>query len=196
MSVRNKRSRGAYAVGFAAVVPVLLLVLFGIFEAGRCIYLFNTLEEVTRRAASAAANTDYRDVAAKNRIRQRAIFRDTSGPLVFGAPITDEHIRIDYLALTRSGDNSLSMTPILTMPSCPARNRVICTANPNDPRCVRFVRVRICAPAGGAGPTSSCEPVAYEPLIALVPLSLTLPTATTIAPVETLGYTPGMSPCP
>ena len=42
-------------------------------------FLLNTLEEVTRRTASAAANVDYRDAAAIQNVEAQAVFRTSSG---------------------------------------------------------------------------------------------------------------------
>jgi hypothetical protein len=154
----------------------------------------NTLQEVTRRAASAAAKTDFRDQVAKDRVRQRAIFRDDPGSLLLGDPITDAHIRIDYLALVRNGNGSMALAPIgaSSMPTCPARNRLTCMANPNDPSCIRFVRVRVCATED----PSACTPVRHKPIVPLISLPIDLPRSSTIAVAETLGFTPGMTPCP
>jgi hypothetical protein len=189
-----RRQRGTYAVEFAIVFPLLLTFLLGIVEIARIMYIFNTLQDATRRGAFGATVTDYRQQQAMQLVRQQAIFRETPGELVLGSPITDDHIRIDYLALIRNSDNSLSMTPIgpENMPSCPARNRVTCTANPNDASCIRFVRVRVCDPVD----TAECQPVYYAPLFGLFPKTATLPTSTTIVPAATLGYISGQTPCP
>lgn len=190
----HRSQRGTFAVEFAIVFPVVLLLLFGIIELARLMYMFNTLQDSTRRAAFLASVTDYRNQPAMNLVRQQAIFRASPGELVLGAPITDRHLQIDYLALVRNADSSQTLTPIPAgaMPTCPARNRVTCTGNPNDPQCVRFVRVRICNPGSG----TDCQPVAYQPLFGLFPSGTTLPISTTIVAVETLGYTPGSMPCP
>lgn len=190
----KSRASGAYSVEFAIVVIVFLAFVFGIIEVARAMYVVNTLQEATRRAASAVARIDFRDQAAMDSARQRAIFRDSAGELVLGRPITDEHLRIDYLALVRSGNGSMTLTPIgaSTMPPCPARNRLTCMANPNDPACIRFVRVRVCA----TDDTSQCKQVRYTPIVPLVDLPIDLPRSTTIAMAETLGFTPGMTPCP
>jgi Flp pilus assembly protein TadG len=186
---------GAFAVEFALVVIVFLTILFGVIELARLIYLWNTLQEVTRNAARAAAYTDFRDTAAKDVVRQNAIFRTSTGKLILGDPVTDEHIRIDYMALVRSSDGTLTMTPIpdVALPSCPARNRVTCAADPSNASCIRFVRVRVCEPGG----SSACDRVGYASLIPFIRFSsLTLPTSTTIVKAETLGYKPGQSLCP
>jgi len=185
---------GTFIVEFAVIVPLLLTFLFGIVEMARIMYIYNTLQDATRRAAFGASVTDYSQQAAMHLLRQRAIFRETPGELILGAPITDDHLRIDYLSLVRNSDNSLAMTPIESarMPSCPARNRVTCTADPNDSTCIRFVRVRVCDPAD----TTHCQPVYYKPLFGLFPATARMPTSTTIVPAATLGYTSGQAPCP
>lgn len=190
----TRTHQGGFIVEFAVILPILLTFLFGIVEVARIMYIFNTLQDATRRAAFAASVTDYRQQGAMDLLRQRAIFRETRGELLLGAPITDAHLRIDYLALVRGSNNSLSMAPIAPaqMPSCPARNRVTCTADPYDARCIHFVRVRVCDPAN----TNACQPVYYRPLFGLFPKTARLPMSTTIVNAATLGYTPGLSPCP
>ena len=194
ISTTGRRQRGAYIVELALVLAIFLTLVFGIIEIARMIYIFNTLQESTRRAAAAAAVTDYRDNGAMDKLRQHAVFRDNAGTLLFGQPVSDRHIAIDYLALVRSSDGALTLTPIgaATLPTCPSRNRHICTADPNDPSCIRFVRARICEPGSGA----ACTPVAYQSLGGLVRLPMTLPRSTTIVTAESLGYVPGATMCP
>jgi hypothetical protein len=161
----------------------------------RLVYLFNTLQEVTRNAARAASGTNFRDESAKSLVRQNAIFRTSAGTLVLGDPVTADHIRIDYLSVARNPDGSMQLTPIPegALAACPARNRLICTADPHNASCIRFVRVRVCEP-GGAG---VCDPVEYVPLMPLLRVSaLKLPMSTTIVKAETLGYESGQSMCP
>lgn len=89
--------RGSFIVEFAVVVALLVTVLFGIIEVARIMYIYNTLQDATRRAAFYASVTDYRQQSAMQLLQQRAIFRETPGELVLGGPITDEHFRVDYL---------------------------------------------------------------------------------------------------
>lgn len=189
-----QRHRGAYVVEFALVIPLFLFFTYGVLELTRAMYLFNTLEDVTRHVADLAAYTDFTNESAKNTIRQTALFRTSPGTLMLGAPITDAHIRIDYLAAARGGDNSVTLTeiPAATLPACPATNRIICMNNPNDPGCIRFVRIRICDPSDA----SDCKGVPYKMIVPLVDLGLTMPAMTKITPAETLGFTPGMATCP
>ncbi len=139
-----RQQAGAVVVEFAMVLLVFLVLAFGVMELARIMYMFNTLQEVTRHAATLAANTDFTDNAAKSVARQAAIFRNSPGPLALGAPITDAHVRIDYLSLIRNGAN-LTMTEIPTssLPNCSANNRIGCIKDRNDPACIRFVRVRV-----------------------------------------------------
>lgn len=190
---------GTFAVEFALLAAFFFTVLFGVIELARVIYIFNTLQEVTRRAAHAASGTTFKkNDPAIILVRQNAIFQDGEGELAFGGPVTYKHIRIDYLALKRASNGELTLDPILTddLPSCPSRNNFNCTIDQNavgKSSCIRFVRVRVCDPAT----INKCVPVNYVPLMPLIPsLSLTLPISTTIVKAETLGYVPGQAVCP
>lgn len=185
---------GVFAVEFALILALLLILVFSVMELARAMYIFNTLQEATRRGVSAAVNTNFRSEAALDQVRQQAIFRTSAGQLTLGAPITDKHIRIDYLSLVKDAGGSLTMTaiPAGSLSSCPARNRLICMSDPNDPTCVRFVRVRVCDPADA----SACNGVTYKPLVPLVDLPIKMPRFTAIATAESLGFTPGDPPCP
>jgi hypothetical protein len=188
---RIGRQAGAFAVEFALVVLVFFTFIFGVIELARAMYLWNTLQEATRSAARAAANTNFSDATAMNLVRQHAIFRTSAGTLVMGDPVTDAHIRIDYMSLIRNADGSMTITPIpdAILPSFPGGNRFNCIQDPNGGNCIRFVRARVCAP----GDTNDCSPVSYVPLLPLVKFSaLHLPRSTTIVRAESLGYTPGM----
>ena len=178
---------------FALSVAVFFGVLFFVIELARALYLSNTLQEATRRAAYAAAVSDFSDTAVMNSVRQDAVLRDSRGALMLGEPVTDAHIRIDYLSLARASNGSMTLTPIAAadLPACPARARINCAANPNGASCIRFVRVRVCSPAGG-----DCDPVPYQPILPLTGLGYALPVSTTITKAESLGFQPGSSLCP
>lgn len=190
---RRAKQRGAAAVEVAILALIFFMLVFGIIEVARLMYMFNTLQESTRRAATAAAFVSHRDGAALARIRQAAVFRDAPGGLAFGAPITDRNIRIDYLALVRSSGPAPVLTPIpdASLPACPLANRRLCMNDPNAGSCIRFVRVRVCADDGD----SACNPVPYQSVAPLVAFPLKLPTATTISLVESLGSQPEGTPC-
>jgi Flp pilus assembly protein TadG len=181
----NTGQRGTAAVEFALVMIPFLLMLFGIMELARSMYVINTLQEVTRRAAAAAANSDFHEAALAG-VRAKAIFRDNAGPLALGDPITDEHVRIEYMALIRNADGSTTPTliPPASLPDSPAKNIANCAADSNGATCIRFVRVRICDPAT----SGSCEPVIYKTIFPTIKLPFPLPASTTIVPAQSLGY--------
>jgi Flp pilus assembly protein TadG len=189
------RQEGTAAVEFALLAGIFFTLVFGIIEVARLMYVYGTLQEVTRRAAVAAANVYARDTTSLQKVRQYAIFRDSPGELVLASPVTDANIRIEYLALTRdSTSNELSLSKIDTsaLPSCAAQNRQICMRDPNANNCIRFVQASVC----DTGNLATCDPVTSKMLMPLVDLRVKLHRATTITPAESLGYTAGMSPCP
>lgn len=182
---RKRLQHGSTAVEFALIAVVFFTLVFGIIEMARLMFLFNTLQEVTRRAATAAANTDFTKPADLDGVRRRAIFRDSAGGLVLMNELTDQSIRIDYLAINRNNDGTLNMVPIPTpsLPASPAENRRICLINPNSPPCIRIVRVQVCKPSISA----VCEPMQFQSMVSLFNLSLPLPKATTLAKAQSLG---------
>lgn len=180
-----RRQTGTAAIEFALVSLVFFSFVFGIIEVSRLLFVFNALQEVTRRAAAAAVNAYPRDTDTIAQIKQAAVFRNSPGELVLGSPVSDNHVRFDYLAY------DFSVIPMGSWPSCAAQNRQICMANPKSSSCIRFVQVRICDPARA----NDCYRVSSSMLVPLVSLSVPLPKAETIAPVETLGYHAGTAPC-
>jgi Flp pilus assembly protein TadG len=185
------RQDGVAAVEFALLATVFFMLLFGVLEVARAIYLYNTLQEVTRRAASMAANSRF-DSASLDTIRKQALFADANGNLALGEPVTPAHLKIDYLSLSRDSTGVLTAQPTSPMPSCPATNMLNCLTNPYGASCIRLVRVRVCDPNG----TDECSAVPYKMLFPLVDLSLLkLPRSETVVPAQSLGYT-GSVPCP
>ena len=74
---RPSRSRGQALVEFALVVPFFFLLLFGIIEAGRFIFYYESLSHATREGAR------YAKVNGANKIRS------TSGPAAPGTSACD-----------------------------------------------------------------------------------------------------------
>jgi hypothetical protein len=181
----EKKQRGGASVEFALLAIIFLSFLFGVLEIARAIYLFNILPEVTRRAGTLAANSRF-DTSTLAAIRKEALFPDRNGNLLFGAPITPAHLRIDYLSIARdSVTGAVTPQSISIMPACPTKNRANCLANPYDASCIRLVRVRICQPGDG----DTCTQVPYKMQFPFVDLSrLRLPRSETIVPANTLGY--------
>ena len=181
--------RGALTVEFSLALVLFLTLIFMIMELSRAMYLWNTVQEVTRQAARAASVSDFSSAATMDRVRQQAIFRDGPGQLALGGAIDDRYVRIDYLSLDSAGQ--MHQLPVL--PPCPMQNLINCINDPNGTGCVRFVRARLCLPGGDA---DSCAPVPYQPMVPLLgDLSLMLPTSDTVVVAESLGYRPGSAAC-
>ncbi|MGZ3412222.1 MAG: TadE family protein, partial [Xanthobacteraceae bacterium] len=178
----NPHEAGVAAVEFAFGAMIFFLLVFGVIEVSRLLFVYNTLQEVTRRAAAGAARVFPSDAVGMAKVRQDAVLRNSPGELLLGFPVSDQHVRIDYLALTRdnTGKLSLSKIDITALPASAAQNRTICMGNPNAAKCVRFVRASICDTANVA----TCQQVKAKSLVPLVDLPVPLHKATTIATVE------------
>lgn len=189
---RRRHQQGVAAVEFALVALVFFILFFGIVEVARAMYIINTLQEVTRRAAAFAVNADFSNATSMQSVRERAIFRDSPGFLVFAEPVTDRHIAIDYLWIQKTG-NSMAMLPIPSgsLPASPEANFANCQGNPYSESCIRLVRVRVCETASA----NDCERVRYRNLVSLVPFTFGLPASVTVVPAETLGLPAGVPPC-
>lgn len=185
------RQAGVAAVEFAIVLIIFLTFIFATLELARLEFLFNTLNEVTRRAASGAANTSFKDADALQAVQADAVFRSTPGPLALGDPVTASHVKIDYLSVSKA---TWDLKHMSALPSCPARNRLICMNDPHADNCIRFVRARVCASMDSAG---NCDRLNYQRVFPFLNLPwMKLPTAETIVPAGSLGFRVGDMPCP
>ena len=188
--LRIEKQRGTAAVEFAVLAILFFTLVFGVMEIARLVYLFNTLQEVSRRAAVLAMNSPF-DADSQEDIQQRALFRDRNGNLILGAPVTPAHLKIEYLSLSRDAAGGLTTPLVNPLPASPARNRLNCIADPYAANCIRFVRVRVCQPDGA----NACNPVPYVALLPLIKLpGLQVPRSETTVPAQTMGYTPGDLP--
>jgi Flp pilus assembly protein TadG len=52
--IRRREQRGQALVEFALILPIFLLILFGLFDFGRAIYAYNTISQAAREAARLA----------------------------------------------------------------------------------------------------------------------------------------------
>jgi hypothetical protein len=175
---------GVAAIEFALLALVFFTIVFGVIEVSRLLFVYNTLQEVTRRAAAAAVSVYPNQGVAIAKVKQNAILRESSGELVLAPPITDQNIRLEYLKF------DLSVIPEASWPADAATNRAICMANPHASNCIRFVRASVC----DLREVNACNPVTSAMMLPLIELRVPLHKATTIAPVESLGYVLGTPP--
>lgn len=186
MTIKPARRRGSATVEFGLVCVVFMPLLFAMFEYGRVLFLWNTLPEVTQRAARAAAITDFSNPAAMQALRRAALFRADDGALPLAPNVSSAAIRIEYLWQNAAGE----LAPVPLLPACPMANRINCARDSHGPSCISFVRVGLCG--SGAG----CAALAYEPLLPMVPVPAVMPSSSALVAAESLGYTPGQAPCP
>lgn len=173
-----RSQRGVAAVEFALIAMLLFVVLFGILELGRLFYVFNSAQEVTRRAAREAV---VRWHTQEDEVKSLALFGATNLPAA--AMINEDTIVIEYLNPALGASDPL--------PASSAGNIAECLAVSNS--CIAFVRVSI------VGAT-------YDPLVGLfsginitafpfseqnpfnINLSIPIPASTVTMPAESMGY--------
>lgn len=91
----RQAQKGTTTVEFAIVATVLFIVLFGVIEVGRALFVWNTLTEATRRGARVAAvcPIDHASVA------KVAVFGDPLGgdasPILRN--LSTANVQVDYL---------------------------------------------------------------------------------------------------
>jgi Flp pilus assembly protein TadG len=69
--LRGRRSTGQSMVEFALILPVLILILIGLFDAGRAIYAYNTVSN-SARAGARVAIVDQNTARIKDAAKQKA----------------------------------------------------------------------------------------------------------------------------
>lgn len=175
---RRGRQHGLAMVEVAVLMGLFLALMLGVFELSRIMFLWNTLANVTRRAAATVA------VSAPAADHSAALTAVAFGGVPLSVPqISGNHFLVEYLDRNRQ--------PVPVPPSA-VDNLRNCAQDPEGvTQCVRFVRVRLCEPGGGSG----CEQVSYEPLFPLggiTDMELRFPNFETVIPVGSLGYRPGL----
>jgi Flp pilus assembly protein TadG len=65
-TLKRKPSRGQSLAEFALILPVMLLIIFGMIDMGRAVFMFNTLSESARHA-NRLAIVDQRLTEIRNR---------------------------------------------------------------------------------------------------------------------------------
>ena len=181
--------RGVAAVEFALIAVVFFMVLLGIAEFGRIMYVWNTTQEVTRRAAREAVVRDF-SAAETAAIKREAIFQaGTSGTvsLPAGVEITNATVRLVYLTVD-AGGNPVAITAG-NMPADPADNISACgDAARMFISCIRFVQACI------AVDDTCVSSIPYQPMVVLlgnlgIDLAINIPASTVVMPAESLGFT-------
>lgn len=157
---QKNRQTGAAAVEFALIASIFFLLLLGIIEFGRLFFIWNSVQEVTRRAAREAV-VRWIDEDNQDEAKRLALFGGNSLPA--GAEITPDSITIEYLNV--SGGTA--------SPASPGDNISECFSNTTN--CITQVRVSVNA--------------SYVPMIGLFTfLAIPIPTSTVTMPAESLGY--------
>lgn len=87
------RQRGVTTVEFAIVAAVLFVVLFGVIEFGRALFVANALAEGTRRGARVAAICPVGDP----RPAQVAIFANGNGASGIAPNLSTSNVVVSYL---------------------------------------------------------------------------------------------------
>jgi hypothetical protein len=159
----GRRARGIATVEFALVCMVFFTLLFGALEFARLLYVYNSLQEVTRRAAREMTVRWIDDEAA---VKTLALFGRTSLPA--GAEITTSSINIEYLA----ADGSV----VTAFPSDPGDNLSACGDVARSASCIVSVRVSI-------------NNIRYTPMLSLFSfLNLNLPASSVTMHAESMGF--------
>jgi hypothetical protein len=154
---------GAAAVEFAVVSLLFFTFLFGIFEFGRMMYVHNTMQEVTRRAARAAV---IRWIDQADAIKSIALFGSAAIPA--GAEVTADDITIEYLNQAGGQSNPL--------PTDPSDNLSACGDAGRTSSCIFSVRVSI-------------NGVRYSPMLSLFSfLDIALPSSSVTMHAESMGF--------
>lgn len=169
--------RGVAAVEFALVAILFFTMLFGAMEFGRLLYIWNTVQEVSRNAARQAVVADFTSGSALAAIRQSAVFGGSALP---AAPeITSSMVKITYL--------NAAGNVAAPMPLSPGDNIAACLDGLRVAECIRFVET--CVSTG-----TDCQPnqsVLYAPMVNLFSfLAIGIPMSTVRMPAESLGFSP------
>ena len=168
----NSRQRGVAAVEFALLsLFVFFPLLLALIEVSRYMFLYNTIQEVKRRAAR-EASIRWISSADQNIIKRKAMFGRSNVPA--GPEITADKISITYW--------NASGSEVTTAPLDAGDNMSACNDALRTLQCIYAVKVEI-------------DDVDFQPWIAPSglfnsdTLKITMPRSTVYMPAESLGFT-------
>lgn len=185
--IGKKREVGATAVEFALISIFFFTLVLGIVELGRLMYVWNTVQEVTRRAAREAVVRDFDSAADVPALRRQAIFRAGSTGTVTlpgATEISNGEVRITYL--------DVNLTEVVAFPDDPEDNLSACEDVARITSCIRYVRAEICTVSNGA----CTGEILYQPLIGFLfavagaDFRIGIPVSPVVMPAEGLGFVP------
>lgn len=184
---RRRLQRGLAVIEFALVAPLFFLLLLGVIEFARLLYVWDTVQEVTRQAARQAVVTDFTNADAMDAIRREAVFRlatDVNAALPAAPEITSNNVVVRYLNFSAAYVNVGSTSP--------AQNIVTCMADPQSANCIRYVEVCIGTAQSDSTLCDAVSPLSFVPLVGLFSYlgNLSIPKSTVRMPAESLGYRP------
>lgn len=159
-----RAQRGVAAVEFALVSMIFFTLIFGALEFARVLYIHNTLQEVTRRAAREMTVRWIDDEATAKTL---ALFGASALP--GGAEIDSSAIVIEYL----SADGNV----VTSFPDDPSDNLSACGDAARTASCIFSVRVSIAAG------------INYSPMVSLFSfLDMELPRSSVTMHAESMGF--------
>lgn len=160
----RQRQDGAAIVEFALISMLFFTLVLGIVELGRMMYLYNTMQEVTRRGAREAV---IRWVDQTTAIKTIALFGGSSVP---AAPeVGTSNITIKYL---NAAGNEVTNTPL--------------DAGDNMSACNDALRVNDCIYSVSV----SLDNVTFVPVVSLFGmLNIAMPSTKVVMYAESLGFT-------
>ncbi|MGA4508934.1 TadE/TadG family type IV pilus assembly protein [Propionibacteriaceae bacterium G1746] len=85
---RGERQRGAAAVEFALILPILIALLLGITEYGYRLYLTGSAAGAAREGARAMAISTAADKGSVGKVKAEQAFADTTGKAGTATPST------------------------------------------------------------------------------------------------------------
>jgi len=160
----NRKQQGLATVEFAIVATLLMVLLLGVIEFARLVFVWNTGTEMTRRGARVAAVCPVNDPAIQN----IAVFNDdgTSGPSALLSGMSTADVRVDYLD---AGGNPVDCSSCNCDDSCGDAPFVS----------IKYVHVSI-------------ENYQHTLLVPLFNVTIPIPPFETTLPRESLGVVPGV----
>jgi Flp pilus assembly protein TadG len=169
-SPSNHKQQGVAAVEFALVAMLFFTILLAIIEIGRMLFIFNTMQEMTRRGAREAV-VRWVDAASQADIKSIAVFNGASMPA--NPDLTAANITITYL----QKDGVTEVTTLPGNPANPGDNLSACGDSTRIANCIYYVRVSI------TGAT-------FTPMMGLFDfLTMPLPSSEVTMHAESLGFT-------